>query len=67
MPRLAFLVEQGYNLDFALGNYEDVVFYSGMTLEDVAEEHVNDGRYGTVPEMLLSYIDFGMVAYELDV
>ena len=66
LPRLAFLVEQGYNLDFALENYEDVVFYSGMTLEDVAEELVNDGRYGTVPEKLLSYIDFGMVALELD-
>ena len=36
LPRLAYLVEQGYNLDFALEHYEDVIFYSGMNLEDVA-------------------------------
>lgn len=67
LPRLAFLVEQGYNLDFALEHYEDVVFYSGMTLVNVAEELVNYGRYGTVPEKILPYIDFGMVVLELDV
>ena len=67
LPRLAYLVNQGYNLDFALEHYEDVIFYSGMYLEDVAEELVNNGLFSTVPEKIMPYIDFRMVALELDV
>ena len=66
LPRLAFLVEQGYNLDYALEHYEDVTFYSGMSLEDVTEELVNDGLFGTVPEKILPYFNFEMLAHELD-
>ena len=65
LPRLAFLVEQGYNLDYALEHYEDVSFYSGMSLEEVAEELVNDGLFGTIPDIILMYFDFEKLASDL--
>ena len=42
------------------------MFYSGMTLEDVAEDLVNDGLFGTIPEKILPYFIFELLAHELD-
>ncbi|WP_277057567.1 antirestriction protein ArdA [Trichlorobacter lovleyi] len=67
LPRLAYLVDQGYDLDQALEKYEDVTFYRGMSLEDVAVSLVEDGIFGTIPDNILCYFDFEKLARDLDI
>ena len=43
----------------------DVVFYEGMTLEEVAKELVEEGYFGEVAEGLYIYIDFDAIACDL--
>jgi hypothetical protein len=42
----------GYDREEALEHYEDVIFYSGMTLEDVAEELIEDGVFGNLSDTI---------------
>lgn len=43
----------------------DIIFYEDMTLEEVAEEMVEDGCYGNVDDNLKYYIDYGLMARDL--
>jgi antirestriction protein len=65
LPRLGFLVGQGYNLDYALEQYEDVTFYPSMNLEDVAVSLVEEGIFGTIPDNILIYFDYEKLARDL--
>ena len=65
LPKLGYLVEMGYDLEYALQHYEDVSYYRGMSLEEVAEELVDDGLFGKIPENILMYFDFEKLAYDL--
>jgi antirestriction protein len=57
----------GVERDEALQQYEDVTFYEGMTLKDVAYELVNEGSFGDIPETIKSYIDYEKLANDLSV
>ena len=60
----AFMEADGSeDIEYALDNYEESVFYSGMNLEEVAEELIND-LYG-VAEGLKCYIDYASYARDL--
>ena len=55
----------GYSRDDAMANYDDVTFYEGQDLEQVAESMVDDGCFGTIPESLIHYIDYAAIARDL--
>jgi len=65
LPRLAYLVDQGYNLDYALEHYEDVTFYPDMNLEAVAVSLVEEGIFGTISQSVLIYFDFEKLGRDL--
>ena len=52
----------GYNRQDALEKIEDVIYYQGMTLEEVAEEMVEDGMLGTLSDTVKGYLDFEKIA-----
>lgn len=54
------------DLETALDNYEDVTFYEGQRLKDVAYELVEDGCFGDIPETIASYIDYDAIAAALE-
>lgn len=49
----------------ALDSYEDVTFYEGMRLKEVAEEMVDAGCFGEIPTTLENYIDFEAIARDM--
>ena len=53
------------SLEYALGRYEDVIFYEDQTLEDVAETLVEEGCFGEVSDQLKNYIDYEAIARDL--
>lgn len=53
------------NLAYALEHFEDTTFYFDMTLEEVAEEMVNDGYFGDIPNSIINYIDYAEIARDL--
>jgi len=56
----------GYALEYALENFEDVIFYPDMSMKEVAEDEVENGLFGDVPEKLEPYIDYEAIAYSLE-
>lgn len=65
--KILYLIENiGCEKDYALDHYEDVTFYSGMSLLEVAEELVDDGIFGDIPESIQGYIDYNKIAKDLE-
>lgn len=64
MKRLAWLAGKR-NLATALDNFEDVIFYEGQRLKDVAMELVDDGCFGEIPETIANYIDYDAIGRDL--
>jgi len=61
-----FLVnEQGYAFKDAISKVRDVDYYPGMTLKDLAEEFVNEGLFGEIPEKIQGYVDYDAIARDL--
>ena len=59
LERIIYLIKSVcYNRQQALEQYEDVVFYKDMTLEDVARDLVEEGLLGDISDNIKSYIDF---------
>lgn len=60
----AYMDETGESLDEAIDNYEDnSVFYGGMTLEEVAEEFVDETE--DLSEFARRYFDYEALARDL--
>lgn len=65
---LVFLIsDMGFSKEEALEKYQDVVFYPGMTVEDVASELVEEGIFGDLNETIKSYIDYEKLARDLQI
>jgi antirestriction protein len=63
-----YLVEYlSYDIDEAFDNYQDVIFYDGMTLKTVAEELVDEGLFGEVSNNLKWYLDYEAIARDLEI
>lgn len=46
--------------------YEDVIFYEGANLDDVARDMVDDGvLFGEVPNEVKKYLDYDQIAHEM--
>lgn len=59
----AYIEATGDSLREALDNANDAIWYPGYTLEEVAEEYVNDCH--NLPEFALRYFDFEAFARDL--
>ena len=66
LDRFSHLVNEGYDWAYALEHYEDVTFYNGMDLRAVAEEQIDDGIFGEIPENIIPLIDMDRVANVLN-
>lgn len=66
LERFTYLVDQGYEWDYALDHYEDVTFYQGASLRDVADEMLDEGCFGEIPESVRVLIDVDRVVDQLD-
>lgn len=51
----------------ALDTYDEVTFYPDMTLEDVAEELVEEGIFGQLSDTIKSYFDYEKLANDLSI
>lgn len=49
----------------ALDKLDDVEFWEGMSLDEVAEELVNEGCFGEIPERIACYIDYEAIGRDL--
>jgi antirestriction protein len=63
---VAWLIkDQCYDRADALDKCDEVTFYEGQTLQDVAEQLVDDGCFGDIPKAIASYIDYDAIARDL--
>jgi antirestriction protein len=66
--KIFYLLEViGCTREEALEKYEDVIFYSDMTLEDVASELVEEGVFGDLTNNIKGYIDYEKLARDLSI
>lgn len=61
----AIIDARGEDLKSALDHIGEATFYPGYTLEQVAEELVDDGCFGEIPESIACYIDYEAIARDL--
>lgn len=45
---------------------DSYTYYSGMTLEDLAYQLVNEGCFGNISQSIQKYIDYAAIARDLD-
>ena len=59
--------ECGYSFDQAKDNPDqfDVDIYECATLRELAEQFIDEGLFGDIPEHLASYIDYDAIALDL--
>ena len=64
---IAYLLEYGGYDDkqTALDNRDEVIIYYDTNLADVAEQLVDDGIFGEIPESIQNYIDYEKIANDL--
>lgn len=66
VKKAVFLVnEQGYDFKEALARVNEVDYYPDMTLKDLAEQFIDEGLYGEIPDSIASYIDIDAIASDL--
>ncbi len=65
--RFIIAMEQGIRFDPAADDIDllDVDIHSAETLRELAEQFVDDGYYGDIPEALSGYIDYDAIARDL--
>jgi antirestriction protein len=67
MASLINLIDNcGESLGDALAKYENYAVYQADSWEDLAEQFVNEGVYGEIPESLQSYIDYEAIGRDLN-
>jgi antirestriction protein len=66
VKKALFLVnEQGYSFEDAIRKMDDVDYYPNMTLKDMAEQFVDEGMFGVIPDKIQGYIDYEAIARDL--
>ena len=59
--------ECGYDFDWATADPDgfEVDIYEGLQLRDLAEQFVDEGLFGEIPERLVFYLVYGAIARDL--
>lgn len=65
IDRIEYLISDGCTIKEALESYEDLTFYQGMTLIEVAHDMLDEGLFGEIPDSLIYYIDTEAIARDL--
>ena len=65
LDAIDYLLGEGHSMDDALNRYEDVRYYPGKSLKEVAEDMVEEGLFGQVPKALQFYIDCEAIGRDL--
>ena len=66
--KVLYLVDDiGYSWEDSLEKYEDVIFYPNSTLEDVAEEMVEEGIFGDLTDQIKGYLDYEKLGRDLGI
>lgn len=63
--KLTYLLDDGCTMEQAIDELDDITFYQDMSLKDVAEEMVDEGLFGDIPESIINYIDYDAIARDL--
>jgi len=67
IKKISYLVDyQGETLERSLELYEDVSIYEDTSYLDLAYEQVDEGLFGDVPSHLVNYLDYEMIARDLE-
>jgi len=54
-----------FSNDASASDYDNIIIYEDMTFDELAEQFVDDGHYGEIPEPLVGFIDYKQIAHEL--
>lgn len=66
LKKYAYLVNQvGYSHDAAISNLDDWDIYENMTMIELAEQFIDEGLFGTIPDSIINYIDYERIARDL--
>ena len=64
--KIKYLEEyHGYNTFDTIDKLDDVELYIDMNLQELAEQLIDEGCFGDIPESIASYIDYSAVARDL--
>jgi len=65
--KLSYLMEQvGYDFAGAISNLEDCDIYEDVNMKQLAEQFIDEGLFGEIPDRLSYYIDYDAVARDLE-
>ena len=62
---LFYLIEDGNSIEDAMKRVDDLIVYQATDYEALAEQFVDDGLYGEIPESLQYYIDYAKIGNDL--
>lgn len=66
LDRVIYLIDDiGYSIADALDNYENVDYYQGLSLKQLAEHFVDEGLFGQIADSIKNYIDYDAIARDL--
>jgi antirestriction protein len=64
--KLRYMIKQeGYTLETALTKIDDCDIYENMDLKGLAENLVEEGIFGEIPENIKAYLDYEKIARDL--
>lgn len=63
--KMICMAENGESLENVASSYEDVEIYYCSSYEDLAEQFVDEGLFGTIPDNLINYIDYEKIGRDL--
>ncbi len=65
--KVRYLLDHGgyEDIDDAISKCDDVSYYPGTTMLQLAEQFVEEGLFGDIPDRLQNYIDMDAIARDL--
>lgn len=65
-PKVTILVDYyGFEYSEAIDRFDELEFYSDMTIQELAEHYIDEGFLGEIPDHLRNYIDVDAYARDL--
>jgi len=58
-------MDAGYSFDEAIEKADEVTIYYAGGYEDLAEQFVDDGLFGDIPDSIINYIDYEKIGRDL--
>ena len=66
LKKVEYMTSQvGYGLQEAIDKVDDCDMYEDMTMEQLADNFVDEGLFGEIPEAIQNYLDYEAIARDL--